>query len=86
MQLLDKNPESRLGYGPEDAAAIQRHPFFAGLDWKKVLQREIPPPFKPHISSLFCVEDTAIAVGLFFFFLSFSFFSFSFPFLCGRRA
>lgn len=26
------------------------HPFFASVDWKKIIRKEIEPPFKPHLS------------------------------------
>lgn len=29
---------------------IVAHPFFASVDWKKILRKEIEPPFKPHLS------------------------------------
>jgi hypothetical protein len=37
---------SFLFQGAED---IKAHPFFAGMDWKKLLQKELEPPFKPHL-------------------------------------
>ena len=39
--------QTRLGAGSDGVAAVQMHPFFKGLDWKKVLLKEIPPPFVP---------------------------------------
>ena len=48
-QLMVKNPEMRLGSSVEDARAIKQHPFFRGLDWEQLLNRQIPPPFIPDI-------------------------------------
>lgn len=46
--LLAKNPEKRLGAGGiED---VKRHPWFKGVDWGKVLAKQLPPPFRPYIS------------------------------------
>jgi len=42
-KLLDRNPETRL----QDIEKFKAHPFFAGLDWAKVYNREITPAFIP---------------------------------------
>lgn len=42
--LLKKEPKERLGVGKIDD--IKTHPFFAGIDWDKVLKRGYEPPFK----------------------------------------
>lgn len=44
--LLQKNPLKRLG-SERGAAEIKEHPWLAGVEWEKVLAKEIPPPFKP---------------------------------------
>jgi serum/glucocorticoid-regulated kinase 2 len=33
-----------------DAAAIRAHPYFKGLDFDKLLRKEIPPPFVPPVT------------------------------------
>jgi RAC serine/threonine-protein kinase len=48
---LHKDPERRLGGGPEDAFEIKCHEFFAGIDWQDLLQLKITPPFFPMIVS-----------------------------------
>lgn len=50
-QLLKKDPRARLGGGPDDAAAVQAHPFFADINWGELVARRLPPPFKPQVSS-----------------------------------
>uniref|UniRef100_A0A0N4U4A9 non-specific serine/threonine protein kinase n=1 Tax=Dracunculus medinensis TaxID=318479 RepID=A0A0N4U4A9_DRAME len=49
--LLVKNPNERLGGGPDDAKDVMAHPFFASVDWEKLYRKEIPPPFKPDVTS-----------------------------------
>jgi len=38
-----------LGSGPLGTRNIMNHPFFAGFDWDKLYNRQIEPPFKPHL-------------------------------------
>lgn len=42
--LLQKDPELRLGHGPEDAKMIKKHAFFNELDWDLLNAKEIEPP------------------------------------------
>ncbi|KAK5643144.1 hypothetical protein RI129_006989 [Pyrocoelia pectoralis] len=46
--LLRKNPMHRLG-GVKGAQEVKDHPFFAQIDWIKLEERKIPPPFIPKI-------------------------------------
>ncbi|KAF8685713.1 Pkinase protein [Rhizoctonia solani] len=48
--LLTRDPAARLGVnGAED---IKKHPFFAkNIDFKKLVQKKIQPPFKPSVAS-----------------------------------
>ena len=52
-RLLDKKAYRRLGAGHSQTGAMQVkcHPWFAGLDWKKMLSMEIKPPYKPTIAN-----------------------------------
>mmetsp|Transcript_26913 Transcript_26913/g.53003 ORF Transcript_26913/g.53003 Transcript_26913/m.53003 type:complete len:725 (-) Transcript_26913:148-2322(-) len=43
--LLTKDPSKRLGC--QGAAQVKNHPFFLGIDWKKLQARAVPVPFKP---------------------------------------
>lgn len=49
--LLIKDPSKRLGGGPDDAQAIMKHAFFSSINWSDLVQKKIPPPFKPQVSS-----------------------------------
>lgn len=49
--LLIKNPAQRLGGGRDDAKQIMAHPFFRDVRWQDVLEKKIPPPFKPQVTS-----------------------------------
>ena len=49
--LLVKNPNRRLGGGPEDWREIQCAEFFKPIDWDKLYRKEIEPPFKPQLRS-----------------------------------
>merc|ERR1719265_1930472 len=47
QKLLERDPTQRLGYnGPEE---IKAHPWFASIDFDKLLRMEIEPPFKPKV-------------------------------------
>lgn len=39
--LLQKDATKRLGYGPSGSAEIKSHPFFRGIDWKKLEERKV---------------------------------------------
>lgn len=47
--LLNRNPNHRLG-SQNDAKELKAHPFFADVDWELLVQKKIPPPFRPHVS------------------------------------
>ncbi|XP_043466380.1 RAC-beta serine/threonine-protein kinase B [Leptopilina heterotoma] len=49
--LLIKDPNRRLGGGPNDAKDIMDHAFFSSIDWSDLVQKKIPPPFKPQVDS-----------------------------------
>eukprot|EP01132_Coremiostelium_polycephalum_P000692 gene692-853_t len=50
--LLNRDPSKRLGSGESDVEEIKSHPFFKSVNtnWSKVLNKEIDPPFKPHLN------------------------------------
>ncbi|CAN6606018.1 serine/threonine-protein kinase Sch9p [Trichomonascus vanleenenianus] len=48
--LLNRNPKHRLG-SQGDTRELRHHPFFSDIDWELLMQKKIPPPFKPHLTS-----------------------------------
>lgn len=44
VSLLNRNPTRRLGAGPEGALEIMRHPFFDGINWTDVANKNTHPP------------------------------------------
>lgn len=48
-KLLVRNPDKRLGaWGVEE---ILTHPFFKGINWEKLFNKEITPPYMPKLKS-----------------------------------
>jgi len=45
--LFKRNPNNRLGAGPDGLEKLKRHEFYVGIDWNKLFKKEIEPPFKP---------------------------------------
>lgn len=50
-KILIKDPLKRLGGGERDGYEVMEHPFFYNIDWKKLYDREIKPPFIPKVTS-----------------------------------
>ena len=50
-RLLVKEPTKRFGCGRAADAEVKDHPFFEGLDFKKLVAMEIAAPWKPTVSS-----------------------------------
>lgn len=48
--LFKRNPQNRLGAGPNGIENIKKHEFFATIDWVKLVRKEVRPPFIPAVS------------------------------------
>jgi len=48
--LLTKDPQRRLGSGPNDAEDIKAQDVFTHLNWEKLMKGEIAPPWDPQIN------------------------------------
>jgi len=60
--LLNRQPNARLGAGPRDYHEIQEHPWFNEIDWVKMYNKELPPPFVPQLKSM---DDTHLFDDIF---------------------
>jgi len=49
-QLLDKDPRTRLGSGRGGFQEIKSHRFFTHIDWVKLFNKEVEPPFRPMVT------------------------------------
>jgi len=56
LQLLDRNPDTRLGSGETDVEELFAHPFFCAIDREGLLDNSVPPPFVPAVAG---VDDTS---------------------------
>ena len=46
-QLLKRDPEERAGF--ESTDVIKNHAYYASIDWEKLYNKELEPPFKPRV-------------------------------------
>lgn len=51
QKLLVREPEQRLGSGPEDALEVMRHAFFKGINWDDLYNKRTRAPFLPQTNS-----------------------------------
>ena len=50
--LLERDPVERLGMKTSPYGEIRSHPFFIKIDWIRLEQKQVEPPFKPKVVSL----------------------------------
>lgn len=50
--LLTKDPTKRLGSGPTDAEEIKCHSFFSNIDWVRLANGAVNPPWRPDINDV----------------------------------
>mmetsp|Transcript_13388 Transcript_13388/g.37978 ORF Transcript_13388/g.37978 Transcript_13388/m.37978 type:complete len:586 (+) Transcript_13388:329-2086(+) len=55
--FLTRDAKKRLGYGPHGSQSVMSHPFFKGINWEKLMKREIPSPFRPAVKSNQSIEN-----------------------------
>ncbi|XP_057419401.1 serine/threonine-protein kinase AtPK2/AtPK19-like [Lotus japonicus] len=55
--LLQKDPTTRLGSGPNGEEQIKSHKWFRSINWKKLEARELKPKFKPDVSGKDCTAN-----------------------------
>ncbi len=48
-KLMCRDPAQRLG--ANGAAEVKAHPFFKDVDWERLFNRQVKPPFKPRVKS-----------------------------------
>lgn len=49
--LLTRDPNDRLGNNGSEE--IKNHPFFSSIDWRKLNQKKLQPPYKPSVDSAY---------------------------------
>lgn len=49
--LLERDYTKRIGHGPKDGEEVMAHPFFAAINFTKLMKKELEPPFKPQVKT-----------------------------------
>ena len=63
---MNRKPHRRLGAGTDGEDLIKDHPFYRTVDWTKLTNREVEPPFKPVTVStaVLVIQGTVIFVPI----------------------
>eukprot|EP01066_Platyproteum_vivax_P009782 Platyproteum_vivax@DN4329_c0_g1_i3.p1 len=56
QSLFQRDPNERLGGGPNDAEDLKAHAFFEGIDWDALVHRKVHAPYKPTLGSKMDVQ------------------------------
>lgn len=59
-QLLEREPTKRMGMATCAAGDIYDQAWFNGVDWEKVEQLQVEPPFVPQVVSTVTLTMTLI--------------------------
>jgi serine/threonine protein kinase len=49
QHLLEKDPQKRLGSGPEGFKQIMNHQWFSKVDWSQLYNKQCISPYKPQL-------------------------------------
>lgn len=65
-QLLEKQPNKRLGCGKTGIAEVKSHPFFASIDWSLLDRKLLNPGIVPELdkSDSYITPQKSFCVGL----------------------
>jgi len=66
-QLLERDPNKRIGSSTKDANELREHPFFESVDWKEVKNQTHEAGFKPKVKGpedISCIDKLFTKEGL----------------------
>ena len=64
LQLLNRSAADRLGSGTNEEGDIKLHAFYRMIDWHRLVNREVQPPFKSKIVRHVAMQLLTAAVSL----------------------
>jgi hypothetical protein len=58
-QFLERDPNRRLGYRPGGGGFedVKNHPWFRGIDWVQLFNKESTPPFEPDVGPMLITTE-----------------------------
>lgn len=60
LKLLEREPEKRLGYGRRGTEDIKNHPYFAKIEWSKLITHDLEPPWIPRPLAINAVNQSEL--------------------------